>query len=50
MSLREKLKCIMPRPLWDALKFVATAMGVRRPRVMLTERDIAMLEKWGRNR
>lgn len=50
MSLREKVKCIVPAPLWEALKFVATAMGVRRPHVMLTERDIAMLEKWGRDR
>src|SRR5437867_571163 len=48
--MRETLKRFVPAPLWQALKFVATALRLRRPHVMLTPRDIAMLEKWGRGR
>jgi predicted O-methyltransferase YrrM len=46
----ETLKRITPEPLWRALKLCATALRLRPPRVMLAPRDVAMLEKWGRNR
>ena len=48
--MREKLKHILPVSLWQALKLVATIFNWRRPHVMLTEHDIAMLEKWGCDR
>ena len=46
-SMRETLKRITPEPLWQALKFCATALRLRPPCVMLMLRDVAMLEKWG---
>src|SRR6266478_2910792 len=48
--MREKLKRFVPTPLWQAMKLIATTMRLRRPGVMLTAHDIAMLEKWGRGR
>jgi predicted O-methyltransferase YrrM len=46
----ETLKKFVPRPLWERLKWPATALGLRQPHVHLTARDIAMLEKWARGR
>lgn len=48
--MREKLKQFVPAPLWPAAKLVATAFGLRQSHVMLAERDITVLEKWGRDR
>jgi predicted O-methyltransferase YrrM len=48
--MRETLKKITPAPLWQSAKVVATALRLRKPHVMLTSHDIAMLEKWGTNR
>jgi predicted O-methyltransferase YrrM len=48
--MRKQLKRFIPTPLWQAMKLVTTVIGWRRPHVMLTTHDIAMLEKWGRDR
>ena len=48
--MREKLKRFIPTPLWQGMKLVTTILGWRRPHVMLTAHDIAMLEKWGCDR
>jgi predicted O-methyltransferase YrrM len=46
----DTLKKIVPRPVWEWLKWPATALGLRQPHVHLTPRDITLLEKWGRDR
>lgn len=48
--MREKLKKIVPVPIWRGLQVATTALHLRRTRVLLTANDTAILEKWVRDR